>query len=446
MFIIGVLIVLGILVVVHEFGHYIAARSFGVEVEKFSIGFGPKLLGYKYKGTNFLISLIPLGGYVKMSGDEPKDGVEFSNKDFYGKKWWQRAVIVFAGPIANLLLGLLLFTFSFWIGRTVEDHKPIVGKVSSQYENLLLPQDQIVALNNNDIEYWSQLPEKTRKDDINEVVILRDELLIKMVTRDIQPTTWYTDIQPAVLPIVGSVTPGMPAYRAGLQVDDLVIAVDDQEVDSWYDMRELIANHQQETVELTIRREEDTLTIAIELEKNILFDTEQKMIGITQKQPVSYFQRFGFFQSINYGAISTVTFIVVNYYALFRLISRPIMAKDQLGGPVMIVAMSKQTTALGWGAIIYFVASISLILMIMNLLPIPILDGGHIFFYFIEGIFKKPIPLKTQALIQQIGFMILIALMIFVFYNDITRLFRRDLAIKSQQQTIENIEIPENSY
>ncbi len=443
MFIIGVLIALGLLIIVHEFGHFIAARSFGVGVEKFSIGFGPKLLGYKYKGTNFLVSLIPLGGYVKMSGDEPQDGTEYGEKDFYGKPWWQRIIIVFAGPMANLVLGLLLFSFSFWIGRNVDDHYPTVGQVTSQFESIFFPEDEIIELNGYPIEYWSQLPEKTEKDNINEVTLIRDGLLIRMVTRDLLPITWYTDIQPEVLPIVGTVAPGMPAYRSGVQVGDLITAVDGQEVDSWYEMRELIANHQEDSVELTILRGEESLKITLDLEKNILSDTDQKIIGITQHFPVSYFQRYGLFSSIRYGAISTASFLVVNYYALFRLISRPMVAKDQLGGPVMIVALSKQTTAMGWGVIISFIASISLILMIMNLLPIPVLDGGHIFFYLIEGIFGKPIPLKTQGLVQQIGFIILILLMIFVFYNDISRLLGRDLAIKHQQQSIETLTVPE---
>lgn len=442
MFIIGVLIALGVLVIIHEAGHFVAARALGVNVEKFSIGFGPKLLGFKYRGTHFLLSLIPLGGYVKMSGDEPQQGDEFGENDFYGKSWWKRVIIVFAGPLANLLLGLLLFSLSFGIGRTIEDHLPVVGRVSPGMENILQPEDQIVAINNHDVYYWSELTEKTRKDELNEITLLRDETLINMVTMDIQPLTWYTDIQPEVPSVIGSVAPGMPAYRAGLREGDRILAVDGVEVGNWYDMRDLISSHETNEVELMIDRDGEVFTSVVSLETSFLTESDQKVIGITQQAPVSYFQRYGLYDSVKYGVISSVTFIAVNYYALFRLITRPVNVRNQIGGPVMIIEMSRQTTAMGWGAIIAFVASISLILMIMNLLPIPVLDGGHIFFYIIEGITGKPLSLRVQALIQQIGFMIIIALMIFVFYNDISRLLGRNLAMRYQQQEIEVIEEP----
>ena len=442
MFIIGVLIALGVLVIVHEAGHFTAARILGVNVEKFSIGFGPKLLGYKYRGTHFLLSLIPLGGYVKMSGDEPQEGVTFADSDFYGKAWWERVIIVFAGPFANLLLGLLLFSLSFGIGRTIEDYLPVVGRVSPELENILIPEDIIVAVNDDDVYYWSELSEKTRSDELNEITILRDETLINMVTMDIQPSSLYTDIQPEVAAVIGSVAPGMPAYRAGLREGDTIIAVGGVEVSNWYEMRDLISSYEEDQVELMIEREGELFVATVSLETSFLTDGDQKMIGITQQAPVSCFQRYGLLDSVKYGAISSITFIAVNYYALFRLITKPVNVRDQIGGPVMIVEMSRQTTTMGWGAIIAFVASISLILMIMNLLPIPVLDGGHIFFYIIEGVTGKPLSYRVQALIQQIGFMIIIALMIFVFYNDISRLLGRNLALKNQQQEIEMIEEP----
>jgi len=259
---------------------------------------------------------------------------------------------------------------------------------------------------------------------------------------DIQPSSWYTDIQPEVAAVIGSVAPGMPAYRAGLREGDTIIAVGGVEVSNWYEMRDLISSYEEDQVELMIEREGELFVATVSLETSFLTDGDQKMIGITQQAPVSYFQRYGLLDSVKYGAISSITFIAVNYYALFRLITKPVNVRDQIGGPVMIVEMSRQTTTMGWGAIIAFVASISLILMIMNLLPIPVLDGGHIFFYIIEGVTGKPLSYRVQALIQQIGFMIIIALMIFVFYNDISRLLGRNLALKNQQQEIEMIEEP----
>jgi regulator of sigma E protease len=442
LFIIGVIVALGILVVVHEAGHFLAARSFGVAVEKFSIGFGPKLAGYKYKGTHFIISLIPLGGYVKMSGDEPRDDGQFGKNDFYGKNWWQRSIIVIAGPLANLVLGFMLYSLSFGVGYTVEDHLPVVGYVSDSLEHILQPHDRIVSVNNREIEYWSDLPQSSKEDEINEITIIRDESQIRINTRDITPSSWYTEIMPLVPPAVGTIAPGMPAYRAGLQEGDVITAVNGEKVDNWYEMRELIAGHPDDQVELTVLREDEIRSLIVPLESGILSDSEQKMIGITQKHSVSYFQRHGLLESIKFGAWSSANFVIVNCYALYRLIVKPADVKNQLGGPVMIVMLSQQTARMGWGPVFAFMAAISLILMLVNLLPIPALDGGHILFSLIEGVRGKPIPFTVQIFIQQIGMIILIGLMVFIFYNDISRLLGRNLALRNSQQNIETIETP----
>ena len=433
MFILGVLVALGVLVIVHEAGHFCVARFFSVEVEKFSIGFGPKLVGFKRGNTEYKISLIPLGGYVKMKGDEPEKGAVLSQNDFYGIVWWKRALIVLAGPIANLILGFFLFTFSFSVGRVIQDHYPVVGKVSHNFENIILMGDKIVEVNGKEIDRWNLLFEATNSSDIDVVKIDRGGELLTLTTYDIEPESWAGDILPFVKAEVGEVAPGMPAYRAGLKPGDVILAVDSIDVDNWFEMRERIANNPENLVELTIDRAGEQFLIPVSLEEGLMDSQGQKMIGITQKLPINHYETFTFGESVRYGLLSTVGFITLNYQALFKMVSKPLAAKEHLGGPVMIIAMSQQTSQMGWGAVLAFVASISLILMIMNLLPIPVLDGGHILFFLIEGLIGRPLSYKVQAVVQQIGFALLMILVIFVFYNDFAKIVTRRISLKHHQ-------------
>ncbi len=428
MFIIGIILAIGLLVIVHEGGHYAVARFWGVTVEKFSIGFGPKLFGFHKWGTNFIVSLIPLGGYVKMKGDEPDNDEQFKTDEFYGLSWWKRITIVFAGPFANLLLGMLLFFFSFMVGRIIETHEPVIGKVGTTFENIIMPQDRVIAINDQTINTWNDLYRATNNEEINTLLLERDGTKITLDLADLKQESWFSEITPFSEAVIGNIAPGLPAYRAGLRENDKIIAVNGITVADWYEMRDLIANSSDNEVVLTIEREEDTYKVGVGLEQNLLSDEKQKMIGITQQIPMQYLEKFSFFESIRYGIASTYSFIILNYQGLYKMITEPIIAKEHLGGPVMLISMSQQTGKLGLGAVIAFIASVSLILTIMNLLPIPVLDGGHIFFFIIEGIRRKPLPVKLQSILQQIGFGVLMILMVFVFYNDFSKILIRNIS------------------
>lgn len=440
MFIIGVLVALGVLVIVHEFGHYSAARLLGVTVEKFSVGFGPKIAGIKKGATEFLISAIPLGGYVKMKGDQPDEKQNFKEDDFYGISWWKRIIIVFAGPFANLILGIVLLSGSFFVGRIVEDQAPVIGQVDPKFGQYFQPDDRIIAVNNNEVDVWSQLFRYTLSGQEDKILLERDGSSKTITATDIEPEDWFTKILPAVEPVIGTVAPGMPAYRSGLKEGDYIKAVGDEEVKDWYDMRRAIIDYPDDEAELLIVRNDSEHRITVPLEVNLMDDSGGRIIGITQQMAVQTFEKYNLPESIQYGFYSSINFIIMNYQALFKIITNPFLARDHLGGPVMIVTMSRQTSHMGWGAIIAFVASISLILMIMNLLPIPVLDGGHIFFFLIEGIFRRPLGHKTQIVIQQIGFLLLMTLMVFAFYNDISRIVRRSFSLREHQVNQEIVE------
>ncbi|KQC09608.1 MAG: hypothetical protein APR54_12630 [Candidatus Cloacimonas sp. SDB] len=432
--IIGAVLVLGILITVHEAGHFIAARLNGVVVEKFSLGFGPKIISFNKWDVDFRISLIPLGGYLKMKGENP--GEETDGIGSFGtKKWWQRAIIAFSGPFANFLLALFIFIFSFLIGRNYEDFNPVVGKINSEDLTELEVNDRILALNSNEITTWTQLTRYTEPEENNKLLVERDDNLLEILLPPLEPQVWLTEILPEAPAVIGEVTPGYSAYKAGLMTGDRILEVDGTEVDNWYEMRELITGSPNETVELKIQREDQIFNKIMKLEENVL--DENRIIGIIQHMPLNFRETYSITESIENGVITTASFIILNYITLYKLILKPGAIKQNIGGPVMIFSMTQQSAEKGIDTVLAFIAAISLILMIMNLLPIPILDGGHIFFCFIEGIFKKPLSLKVQTILQNIGFIILISLMIFAFFNDFSKIFTRSESINQQKNILE---------
>ncbi|MBN2460416.1 MAG: RIP metalloprotease RseP [Candidatus Cloacimonetes bacterium] len=438
--ILGALIALGILITVHEAGHAVAATIFGIEIEKFSIGFGPRLISFRRKKTEFRISLIPLGGYLKMKGENPGEEITDPKTSFKTKSWWQRALVAFAGPLANLLLALIVFIFSFLVGRYYEDSLPIIGKINTERVGEFHLKDRIISINGEEIHGWNQLIQNTREGGYNSFEIEREGKLLQISSDNITPATWVEDFLPYAPPIVGEVAPGLPAYNAGIMNDDRILEVNGVKVNDWYEMREIVLGTAGDQVVFLIERAGRQFEKAIPLEENII--DSNRIVGITQKLPVRIEEKFNALEAVEYGTLTTVSFVAVNYVLLFRLLSKPSSIKSNLGGPVMIFTMSQQTVKKGWDTILVFFAAISIILMVMNLLPVPVLDGGHIFFCLVEGIFQKPFSEKIQVALQNIGFIILLALMVFAFWNDFDRLFKRKISLQQQNQNSENLLTP----
>ncbi|MBN2830360.1 MAG: RIP metalloprotease RseP [Candidatus Cloacimonetes bacterium] len=420
---------LGVLVTVHEFGHLIVAKLFGIYVEKFSIGFGPKIFSYQGKTTEYRLSLLPLGGYVKMKG-ENADEKKPDEDSFSQKPWWKRALVTFGGPFFNLILGFLLFALMYGLGKTYEDQYPVIAEADSLYASYFRVGDEIVTVNGKSVYGFNQITELLHKDKENTFVIERNLRKETIQTGGITPEKWITFLRPEIPPKVGEVSPGMPAFRAGLKEGDLILMVDGTPVQKWTEMRRAIINSDKSELEFVIERDGTQLTKTINREENVL-SNGQKMIGISQFMPVKYKERYSVGKCFVNSGYMTANFIVANYTAFYYLIKNPEMLKSSVGGPVMMYSMSKQSTGKGLDTLIGFIAALSLILMIMNLLPIPILDGGQIFFYILEGIFGKPLPIKAQMLLQQIGLIILLTLMVFAFYSDFSQMFYRNKSIRS---------------
>lgn len=424
------IIALGLMISLHELGHMLCARAFGVGIEKFSLGFGKPLLEIEHRGTLYRLGWIPLGGYVKMSGENPEDPDPANLEISFSKKaWWKRALIAFSGPFANLLFGLLIFIIAYLLPQEQQDMRPVIHQAKGKWNTVFMPADSLVAVNGQPIRGFQEFLLKLSATKDSQISLVRNGQLQSVKISGSETDSLMKSLQPQVEAVIGEVYTGMPAWRAGLKEGDRILAVDSTEVYDWYGMREAIMGSKNDLVNLKLQRGSQLLQRSLTLEKNIAMG-ERKMIGIGQFLPVRTPVRYGLKQAVDYGTRSALGFITINYVGLYKLIGQPEQLTNNLGGPVMIASLNQQVASQGFVAHLLFFASISLVLMIMNLLPIPILDGGHIFFAFLEGIFRKPIPLKVQGLLQRIGLALLLMLFVVAFYSDLSKLILRLFALR----------------
>ena len=421
------ILALGVIVTIHELGHFIAARLFGVRIEKFSIGFGSPIVKYERNGTEYCISWIPLGGYVKMYGENPDDETDDSEASFQSKAWWKRAIIAVSGPFANLLLAILLYFVAFAMPNKMEDQAPVVYQASGISSTVFEAGDSLRAVNGSNVIGWYQALSLLAKDHDNNVLLSRAGETLNIPIKATMVDSVIVHVKPMVGTVVGSVSPGLPAWKAGLKDRDIILAVDSISVSNWYEMRDQIVNTPRDSVNLLIQRDNSLLHKTMPLQENLLSDSE-RIIGISQDFPISYAMQRTIPEAATNSVYGVSNFIVLNYYGLYKLILKPEQLKSNLGGPVMMATISQQAGKKGAVYLILFFGSISLLLMIMNLLPIPILDGGLIFFCFIEAIRRKPLSLRIQGILQRVGFALLMLLMVYAFYADISTLIIRSFS------------------
>ena len=247
----------GVLVIIHEGGHFAVAKLFGVYVEKFSIGFGPVLYAFQKKETEFRISLIPLGGYIKMKGENPDESKDVDEDSFSSKKWWKKALIVFAGPFANLVLAFIIITVLFMVGQQVESQRPIVGKIDKSITQFK-PGDVVLSANDNEIKSWDDIVNNTHAKGENQYLVNRNGQEV-FLSNKLKPKDWVTKILPKADAIIGDVATGMPAYLAGIKANDRILSINGEKVNDWYQMRNAIVHSESDTVKLEILRDKKVL-------------------------------------------------------------------------------------------------------------------------------------------------------------------------------------------
>jgi len=445
------LVALGLLITFHEFGHFWVARRMGVRVLKFSIGFGGKLWSRKGRdGTEYVIAAIPLGGYVKML-DEREGEVDENDLDeaFNRKSVWKRIAIVIAGPAFNLIFTLLAFWLMFLVG--MPESRPVVGEVSGIAASAGIEAgDRIVALDDESTDTWSHavLGLVTRALDRDQVDVeleqadgLHRRVLLDLGQLDnsfdeertlqaIGITPWRARV-PAV---VGEVSPDSPAYRAGFKVGDRFVSIGGEAVSDWAWVGVLVQKHgvANEPLMVTIERGSGTLDLEVVPEKSSTgIFSSRLVLGVVNQPPSEELQaqveRAYFLHK--YGLIDGFTTAASEMWRLTRstvgLLGRMLTGTasvKNLSGPISIAQFANSSANAGVSSFLFFLGAISLSLGILNLLPIPVLDGGHLLYYLIELVKGSPVSEQVQAKGQYIGLLALLCLMGLAFFNDILRL------------------------
>jgi len=420
------IIVFGILVFIHEFGHFIMGKLMGVRVEVFSWGYGKKILGIKRGDTDYRISLIPMGGYVKFSGDEELDKDKSINPyDFMAKKRWQRFLIIFMGPLMNIFLAVFLFTVINMVGVTVPEYqsqKPVIGWIEpgSPAERAALKiDDEILAINNKKTRTWRDVelavgskPEKTISLKIRRAgKVISVDLLTEKKTRY---EMGYAGFFGKVLTQVMMVSSNSPAEKAGLMPGDVIEKINGEPV-YYYKFVEIIQKNPGKKLYFEVRRgdRKEILEVTPRREGNI------GKIGILQV-PKSVIKKYGLFTAFRESLVESkkLTFLVVNFIKDLMIGEASVR---QLGGPIEIANISYAAFRMGIVALMSWIALISLQLGIINLFPIPVLDGGHIFVIMLEGIARRDFSPKVKQIAMQVGFALFVLLIGFIILNDVAR-------------------------
>jgi len=418
------LIVIGILVFVHEFGHFIMAKRAGVRVEKFSLGMGPKIFGYKKGDTEYVLSALPLGGYVKMAGENPDEEPTGAADEFQSKTVWQRMKIAATGPLTNIVLAFLIMPIVFMVG-TYSEGPAKVGYVepASPAEHAgFLAGDLIEKINGRSISDWTEALSLIAVNPDTDVTVLVDRQG-KQETLTLRPATatelkiGMSGLIPDMPAEIGKLKPGFPAEKVGISVNDKVLAVDGKTIYHWNQFSTIVRDSKGKKLALLIERG------GKRIEKTVtpIEDSGRFVIGVEPLLRL-VFKKYGFLKSIQLGFDKTIESIYLTFITLKKLVTFGLSIKT-LGGPVMIAQMSGQAASAGLSSFLSLLAMISISLGILNLLPIPVLDGGLILFLVIEAIRKKPVSRKVMEVSQSIGAAVLITLIAVVSYNDIMRMF-----------------------
>jgi regulator of sigma E protease len=419
--------VIGVLVFVHEFGHFIAARRIGVRVLKFSLGFGPRIIGFTRGDTEYCVSAIPLGGYVKMAGENADDPRSGGPDEFLSKTKWQRFQVLIMGPVMNMALAVVLLAIVLAQGADVPaylDQLPVVGGVekSSPAERAgFRPGDRVLTVSGEEVKTWEDFDVAigTRPGRAVAVTVVRndrEQALTVTPDREGKFEVGRIGVFPQVHPRVQSVRRGEPADVAGLKTGDVVLAVNGESVQLARQLSEAIGRNPLKPITLSVMRGGQPLEIMVTPRR----DGDVGRIGISIANELKRIQP---------GPLGAVWLSVQRNWEFAGLILRTLgglisgeTSPKQLMGPVGIAQLSGESAQEGWISLFALMASISLNLGLLNLLPVPVLDGGHILIMALEGAARRDFSIRVKERMLFAGFVLLMLLMVTVIYNDLTRI------------------------
>ena len=438
-------VVLGILILVHELGHFFMARLAGVGVERFSIGFGPVLWRVRGKETEYCVSAIPMGGYVKMMGDDEnpleggKTGAIDPAKAFNTKPLISRFLIVFAGPAMNFILAVVIAALMFMlVGRPVAPAD--IGRITEGgpvAQAGLKTGERIVAVDGRPVQYWEDLARVVQSADGRTLsVTVRgadSERTVSLTPaqakrKDLfgdEQTVWEIGATPYVPAAIGDTVSGDPADAAGLKPNDVVTAIDGQPVLSWDELAEKIHHRADQPTRLQIKRGSETLTVTVTPRKGKIpgpdgKETEVGLIGIRPGGAVT-FVRSNPIASVWDGLAWSSDVTMKTAIGLYKIVVGQ-LDRSNIGGPIQIAKTAGEQARQGIVSLALFTAVISINLFLLNLLPVPMLDGGHLLFFAFEAVLGRPLSVRKREVAQQVGFALLMLLMVFAFYNDFKRI------------------------
>ncbi len=423
------LLSLGAIVFIHEFGHHVVAKLCGVRVLTFSLGFGTRLWGFRHKGTDYRLSLIPLGGYVRMGGELPEEHTG-DPQDLMSKPRWQRILVYLAGPAMNVVLSISLFTLVFMVGIPIQALQEIPSIVGSIEEDSaaeaagLLPGDRIIKVGGEEVEKWRDMefvfqlsPEKPVAVELErEGLPLSTTLTPK---REVSEGTAYGDagITPRLTLLISTVFADTPAESAGFVAEDVLRAIDGVEVRDSRHFIDFIEEHGGREVAVTVGRGEETLVLDVTPKA----DKEGKgKIGVEIMTRFHY-RALPFGEAVVRSVEENVDIITKSLQILGKLLTGEISAKNSLSGPIEIAVISSRAAERGFLNLLYVIGFLSTAIAFMNLLPIPVLDGGHISILLIESVMRRDMSILVKDRLTRVGFMLLMALMATVIVFDIQK-------------------------
>ncbi|MFQ1005850.1 RIP metalloprotease RseP [Gilliamella sp. CG22] len=431
------IITISILVTVHEFGHFFVARLCGVRVECFSIGFGKKIWSHKFSGgTEFVIAMIPLGGYVRMLDGNAKNlSTDEEKLVFDKKKIWQRAAIIFAGPFANFILAFILYWIIFMLGVVTYPVKIGSTIPNTPVATVNIPSGaELKKINNVQIESWNDvnfaLMSILGQDDVTITYLINaGNNLQKEVSQRVDIRHWHFDIEKEsaiktfglvpktleIYPIVSKIIPNSAAEKAGLQIGDKILSYDEHPYVDWNDFSAIIKKGNQ--IRLKIERENKNLYL--DLTPSIQANGE----GIAGLYLTSeaVIKQYGCLEGFGKGLEQTVLTTQLTIRSFYQLVTG-VIGLNHLSGPITIAKSAGQTASYGFTPYLYFLAFISISLGVINLVPLPMLDGGHLIFLLFEKIKGKSLSIKAKERFYRFGFAFLLVIMGIALFNDVLRL------------------------
>lgn len=417
------LFALGVIVFVHEFGHHLVAKLFGIRVLTFSLGFGKRLWGFEHGGTDYRLSAIPLGGYVRLGGELPDERTG-DPADFLNKPRWQRLLVYVAGPAMNVVLAVVLIAGVFMIGiplQALQDIPPVIGAIeegSAAEAAGWQVGDEILSLDGQQVELWNDLafilassPERTLAVELKrDGTILNSEITPKKEPRY---QSGDAGVFPRLMLRFSEILEGGPAARAGIESGDEILKINGRVVEDPTRFVEAIEAGVDQPIELTLRRAGDPvqLTVVPELQEGV------GRIGVR----LGYYRRLPLGEALVESVKFNVDIVYKTVQILGKLFSNELKPQSALSGPIEIARWSGEAARQGPTDLLYLMGFLSISIGFMNMLPIPVLDGGHILILIVESIRRRDLSVRLKERITQFGFMVLMMLMVVVIFFDLAR-------------------------